>query len=83
LILSVAQSEHRSAGRVAEGELVCDFFGVFLFPIFMPQHGLFATELAAAAVSVLDIIVTMTMLPETKPKSLEELNGELPAKQLG
>jgi MFS transporter, PHS family, inorganic phosphate transporter len=52
------------------------FLGVFLFPIFMAWHGLLAAEGAAAAVSVLGAIVTLTMLPETKGKSLEELSPE-------
>jgi PHS family inorganic phosphate transporter-like MFS transporter len=52
------------------------FFGVFLFPILMAWKGLIAAEAAAAAVSVLGAVVTLTMLPETKGKSLEELNPE-------
>jgi dipeptide/tripeptide permease len=52
------------------------FFGVFLFPIFMAWGGLTAAEAAAATVSVLGAIVALTMLPETKGKSLEELNQE-------
>ena len=52
------------------------FFGVFLFPILMSWGGLAAAEAAAATVSVLGAIVTLTMLPETKGKSLEELNPE-------
>ena len=52
------------------------FFGVFLFPILMSWGGLTAAEAAAATVSVLGAIVTVTMLPETKGKSLEELNPE-------
>jgi MFS family permease len=52
------------------------FFGVFLFPIFMAWGGLTAAEAAAATVSVLGAIVTLAMLPETKGKSLEELNQE-------
>ncbi len=52
------------------------FLGVFLFPIFMVWHGLLAAEGAAAAVSVVGAIVTLTMLPETKGKSLEELSPE-------
>jgi MFS transporter, PHS family, inorganic phosphate transporter len=55
------------------------FLGVFLFPIFMAWHGLLAAEGAAAIVSVLGAIVTLTMLPETKGKSLEELSPETPA----
>jgi len=35
-----------------------------------------AAEAAAAAVSVLGAIVTLTMLPETSGKSLEELSPE-------
>ena len=52
------------------------FLGVFLFPIFMAWHGLLAAEGAAAMVSVIGAIVTLTMLPETKGKSLEELSPE-------
>jgi MFS transporter, PHS family, inorganic phosphate transporter len=51
-------------------------FGVFLFPILMSWGGLTAAEAAAATVSVLGAIVTVTTLPETKGKSLEELNPE-------
>ena len=52
------------------------FFKVFLFPILMHWHGLLAAESVAAGVSVLGIIVTLTMLPETKGKSLEELSPD-------
>ncbi len=52
------------------------FVGVFLFPIMLSAGGLFAAESVAAAVSVLGILVTVFMLPETKGKSLEELSGE-------
>jgi hypothetical protein len=41
---------------------------------------LIAAEAAAAAVSVLGAVVTLTMLPETKGKSLEELNAEAPVR---
>jgi hypothetical protein len=44
------------------------------FLILMAWRGLFAAELVAPAVSVLGLIVTFWMLPETKGKSLEELN---------
>jgi MFS family permease len=50
------------------------FVGVFLFPILMHWHGLLSAELAAAVVSVLGLLVTLWMLPETMGKSLEELN---------
>jgi MFS transporter, PHS family, inorganic phosphate transporter len=50
------------------------FAGVFLFPVLMSWHGLLTAELAAAAVSMLGLLVTLTMLPETKVRSLEELN---------
>jgi MFS transporter, PHS family, inorganic phosphate transporter len=52
------------------------FFGVFTFPFFMHWHGLPAAEGAAAIVSVLGLIVTIFLLPETKGKSLEELSEE-------
>jgi len=55
------------------------FFGVFLFPILMAWKGLTAAEAAAATVSVLGAIVTLTMLPETKGLSLEELSPEAAA----
>ena len=47
---------------------------MFLFPILLSAGGLLAAESMAAAVSVLGILVTVLMLPETKNKSLEELN---------
>jgi MFS transporter, PHS family, inorganic phosphate transporter len=52
------------------------FIGVFLFPILLSTGGLFAAESMAAAVSVVGILVTVFMLPETKNKSLEELSIE-------
>ena len=55
------------------------FAGVFLFPYLMHWRGLLAAESAAAAVSVLGLVVTLTMLPEPKGKSLEEISGEADA----
>jgi hypothetical protein len=55
------------------------FIGVFTFPLFMSWNGLRAAETAAAGVSVLGAIVTYYMLPETKGKTLEELNEEAKA----
>ena len=52
------------------------FVGVFLFPILLNAGGLLAAESVAAGVSVLGILVTVFMLPETKNKSLEELSIE-------
>jgi MFS family permease len=52
------------------------FAGVFTFPFFMHWHGLPAAEGAAAIVSVLGLIVTIFLLPETKGKSLEELSDQ-------
>jgi MFS family permease len=52
------------------------FIGVFLFPILLSAGGLIAAESSAAVVSVLGILVTIFMLPETKGKSLEELCAE-------
>ena len=42
----------------------------------MAWGGLTAADAAAATVSVLGAIVTLRLLPETKGKSLEELNPE-------
>jgi hypothetical protein len=42
----------------------------------MDWHGLPAAEGAAAVVSVLGLIVTIFLLPETKGKSLEELSDQ-------
>jgi PHS family inorganic phosphate transporter-like MFS transporter len=55
------------------------FSGVFTFPFFMHWHGLPAAEGAAAIVSVLGLIVTIFLLPETKGKSLEELSTDQPS----
>jgi len=63
-------------GIAAATGKVGGFLGVFLFPILMSWGGLTAAEAAAATVSVFGAIVTLTMLPETKGKSLEELNPE-------
>ncbi len=52
------------------------FVGVFTFPFFMHWRGLRAAEGAAAIVSILGLIVTVFLLPETKGKSLEELSEE-------
>lgn len=52
------------------------FFGVFLFPYLMHWKGLPAAESAAAITSVIGLLVTIFMLPETKGKSLEELSAE-------
>jgi PHS family inorganic phosphate transporter-like MFS transporter len=52
------------------------FFGVFTFPYFMNWHGLPAAEGAAAIVSVLGLVVTVFLLPETKGKSLEEISEQ-------
>ncbi len=68
--------ESRTTGHgiaAAAGKLG-GFIGVFLFPIFLHWRGLFAAELAAAVVSILGLLVTILMLPETKGRSLEELN---------
>jgi MFS family permease len=63
-------------GTAAAMGKIGGFFGVFTFPFFMHWHGLPAAEGAAAIVSVLGLIVTIFLLPETKGKSLEELSEE-------
>lgn len=49
------------------------FAGVFVFPYLMHWKGLMGAESAAAIACVLGLIVTWTMLPETKGKSLEAI----------
>jgi len=56
------------------------FVGVFLFPILMHSGGLMRAEAAAAAASVVGLVITLWMLPETKRRSLEELS-EPPASE--
>jgi MFS transporter, PHS family, inorganic phosphate transporter len=60
------------------------FLGVFVFPFLMHWKGLLGAESAAAIASVLGLILTATMLPETKGKSLEEIENEAvaPAEKL-
>jgi MFS family permease len=50
------------------------FAGVFTFPTLMAWHGLLSAELGAAIASIIGLVVTVTMLPETKGKTLEELS---------
>ena len=50
------------------------FAGVFTFPLLMSWHGLLTAESGAAIASILGLLVTLTMLPETKGRSLEELS---------
>jgi MFS transporter, PHS family, inorganic phosphate transporter len=49
------------------------FFGVFIFPYLLHWKGLLGAESAAAIASVIGVAVTLTMLPETKGKSLEAI----------
>ena len=51
------------------------FFGVFTFPLLLSWHGLLTAELGAAIASLLGLLVTVTMLPETKGRTLEELSA--------
>ena len=52
------------------------FVGVFLFPYLLQWKGLLGAESAAAMASILGLIVTLTMLPETKGKSLEAISSD-------
>ena len=62
-------------GIAAAAGKIGGFIGVFLFPILMSWGGLTAAEMVAAIVSMVGIVVTVTMLPETKGRSLEELSA--------
>jgi MFS transporter, PHS family, inorganic phosphate transporter len=52
------------------------FLGVFIFPFLMHWKGLLGAESAAAIASILGLLVTWFTLPETKGKSLEEIERE-------
>jgi hypothetical protein len=54
------------------------FVGVFLFPYLLHWKGLLGAESAAAVASALGLLVTLTMLPETKGMSLEAISSEEP-----
>jgi PHS family inorganic phosphate transporter-like MFS transporter len=62
-------------GIAAAAGKIGGFAGVFSFPLLMAWHGLLAAEMGAAIASVLGLGVTIAMLPETKNRTLEELNG--------
>jgi MFS family permease len=51
------------------------FAGVFTFPTLMAWHGLLSAESGAAIASILGLIVTLLMLPETKGRTLEDLSA--------
>ena len=53
------------------------FVGVFTFPFLLRWHGLLSAESAAAIVSGLGAITTVFLLPESKGKSLDEIEPEL------
>ena len=50
------------------------FAGVFTFPFFTRWHGLWAVEGVPAIVSILGLVCTAVLFPETKGKSLEQLS---------
>ena len=52
------------------------FAGAFLFPLLYHWRGLMSSELVAAIASIAGLLFTIFMLPETKNKSLEEIEGE-------
>jgi MFS family permease len=49
------------------------FLGVFLFPYLLNWKGMLSAESAATIASALGLVVALTMLPETKGKSLEAI----------
>jgi MFS family permease len=52
------------------------FAGVFVFPYLLHWKRLLGAESAAAIASALGLVVTLALLPETKGKSLEEIESE-------
>jgi MFS family permease len=53
------------------------FAGAYLFPVMLASSlGIRGTEVIAGVVSVAGLILTLTLLPEPKGKSLEELSND-------
>ncbi len=70
-------SEGRSTGHgiASAAGKIGGFAGVFTFPLLMSWHGLLTAESGAAIASILGLLVTVVMLPETKGRTLEELSA--------
>jgi hypothetical protein len=53
------------------------FAGAYLFPVMLASSlGIRGAEVIAGVVSIGGLILTLTLLPEPKGKSLEELSAE-------
>ncbi|HEX4153705.1 MAG TPA: MFS transporter [Steroidobacteraceae bacterium] len=63
-------------GIAAASGKIGAFVGVFLFPILLAWKGLVAAEGTAALASILGLVATVGLLPETKGMSLEELTQQ-------
>jgi MFS family permease len=61
-------------GIAAAAGKIGGFVGVFTFPPLMAWHGLLSAELGAAIASLIGLGVTVSLLPETKGRTLEELS---------
>ncbi len=66
--------EARTTGRGAPTGKIGGFVGVFTFPMQMHWHGLLTAELGAAIASALGLLSTVSLLPETMRRTLEELS---------
>jgi PHS family inorganic phosphate transporter-like MFS transporter len=65
-----------SHGIAAAAGKMGAFAGAYLFPVMLRSSwGIRGAELVAAAVSVVGLVLTATLLPEPKGKSLEELSA--------
>jgi MFS family permease len=63
-------------GICAAAGKIGGFIGVYLFPQLLSAGGIRRAEDVAAVVAILGLALTVTLLPETKGKSLEELTDE-------
>jgi MFS family permease len=62
-------------GIAAAAGKIGGFVGVFTFPPLMAWHGLLSAEMGAAIASLIGLGVTVSLLPETKGRTLEELSS--------
>jgi len=69
-VRNIAQSLTVAAGRIG------GFLTTFVFPVLFAKYGQFFAVGFLSVTAIIAAIVTLTLVPETKAKSLEEINKE-------